>query len=56
MKPEKSDTANVIFKDTKLNITNEGQRHLGALVGKKEYRNKYMIMRVNKWVTELKLL
>ena len=34
MRPEKDQTAKVIFKDMKLDITNEGKRYLGALVGK----------------------
>ena len=34
MRPEKYQTAKVIFKDMKLDITNEGKRYLGALVGK----------------------
>ena len=47
----------LLFKDTKnLNITNEGKRHLGAVVGTEEFRKEYAIMRVNEWVTELKLL
>ena len=34
MRPEKYQTAKVIFKDMKLNATNEGKRYLGAQVGK----------------------
>ena len=30
--------------------------HLGALVGIGEFRKEYVIMKVNEWVTELKLL
>ena len=56
VKPEKYETAKVIPKDTKSNITNEGKRHLGAAVGTEEYEKGYVIMRVNKWVNELKLL
>lgn len=33
-------TAKEIFSDTKLNITNEGKRHVGGLGGIKEYRKK----------------
>ena len=46
----------VIFQDTNLNITNEGKRHLGAVVGTEEYRKEYVIMRVNEWVAKLKPL
>ena len=34
MRPEKYQTAKFVFKDMKLDITNEGKRYLGALVGK----------------------
>ena len=34
MRQEKYQTAKVIFKDMKLNTTNEGKRYLGAQVGK----------------------
>ena len=56
VKPEKYEAAKGIFKDTNLDITNEGKRHLGAVVATEEFRNEYVIMRVNEWVAELKLL
>ena len=56
MKPEKYETAKDMFKDTNLNTTNEGKRHLGAVVGTEESRKQYLIMTVNEWVTELMLL
>ena len=40
----------IILKDTKLNITNKGKRYLGAVVGTKEYRKEYVIMRVYDWI------
>ena len=55
-KAEKYEAAKGIFKDTNLNITNEGKRHLGAVVGTEEFVKEYVIMRVNEWVVELKLL
>ena len=56
VKPEKYETAKGIFKDTNLNITNKGKKHLGAGVGTEEFRKEYAIMSVNEWVAELKLL
>ena len=47
MKPEKQETAKVIFKDTKLDITNESKRYFKAVVDTKEYRKVYVIMREN---------
>ena len=55
MKLEKNETAKAIFKDTNFNITDEGKRYLGAVVGTEEFRKEYAIIRVNDWVTELKL-
>ena len=55
VKPEKYETSKGIFKDTNLNITNEGKRYLGVVLGTEEFRKEYVIVRVNEWVTELKL-
>ena len=56
MKPEKYETTKFIFKDTSLNISNKGRRDLDAVIGRGEFRKKYVIMRVNEWVTKIKLL
>ena len=56
MNPEKYETAKRIFNETNLNINNEGKRHLGAVVGTEEFRKEFVIIRVNDWVAELKLL
>ena len=55
-KPKKHETTKVIFKDTHLNITNEGKWHLGTVFGTEELRKEYVISRVNKWVAKLKLV
>ena len=51
-------TAKGIFKDTNLNITNSYNLVKDTLeeVGTVEFRKQHEIMRVNEWVTELKLL
>ena len=36
-KPEKYETAKGIFRDTNLNITSKGKKHLGAVVGTEEF-------------------
>ena len=56
VKPEKYETAKDVFKTTKLNITKEGKRHLGAVVGTEEYKIEYVNTKVNEWVKELKFL
>ena len=52
MKLEKYETPKGILKDTKVSITNEGKRHLRAVLGMKECRNQYVITRVNEWVNK----
>ena len=54
MQPGKYRTTESVFKDAKLNITNEDKRHVGA--GKKDYEKGYAIMRVNEWLNVLKSL
>ena len=48
--------ARKIFAGTVVNITVEGQRHLGAIVGSKGYKHKYCSSKVNKSTEEIKSL
>ena len=41
-KPEKEEIIREIFKETEINITTEGKRHLGAVVGSRSYLNEYV--------------
>ena len=50
------ETANNLFTNTKINITTEGKRHLGAAIGSNEFRVKYVIEKVDEWIDELKTL
>ena len=36
------ETANVVFGKTKVNLTSEGMRHLGAVIGNHPYKNRYV--------------
>ena len=49
-------TANNLFTNTKINITTEGKRHLGAAIGSNKFRVKYVIEKVDEWIDELKTL
>ena len=40
------------FKET-VNITTEGQRHLGAVIGSSEFKGQYCAEKINKWKDEL---
>ena len=37
------ETANNLFKNTKINITTEGKRHLGAVISSNDLKVKYVI-------------
>ena len=41
-KPEKLERARVIFEETAINISTQGQKHLGAALGSKEYLEEYV--------------
>ena len=41
-----------VFKDTAVNVTVEGQKHLGAVIGSLEYLEEYVSEMTN-WVSEI---
>ena len=45
-----------MFADTDINITTEGKRHLGAVVGTRSYTEEYVAGKVEKWTEEIKKL
>ena len=48
--------AKTIFTDTNINITADGRKHLGAVVGSDTYKVQYVENLVDDWNTQLKLL
>ena len=44
-----------VFGD-KVNITTEGQRHLGAVIGSQEYKDQYFRENVLGWKGEIETL
>ena len=52
---EVKERAEKIFGD-RVNITTEGQRHLGAVLGSKSFKDQYCEEMVDKWTTDLKVL
>ena len=40
VKSQDLETANVVFRNTKINSTSEGTRHLGAVIGNHPYKEK----------------
>ena len=49
------DIANTTFSSTKVNVTSNGKRHLGAVMGSRSYKD-YMNEKINHWMKEVKLL
>ena len=45
--------AQTIFADTNIQITCEGQRHLGAVIGQNEFKTQYVSSKVAKWVEDV---
>ncbi len=52
-KPEKEEIIRATFKETEINITNEGKKHLGAAVGTRSYLTEYVNEKVEEWVEEI---
>ena len=45
-----------MFGDTGIEITCDGERHLGAVIGGKDARESYVKKKVEKWVKDLEEL
>ena len=45
-----------LFADTGIQITCQGERHLGAAIGNEEFKNKYVSSKVKKWVEDIEML
>ena len=56
VKPDHFDAAKDMFKGTGINITDEGRKHLGAVVGSKKYKEEYMQEKVEEWVSSIRRL
>ena len=54
--PEQLQYAKEIFGDTGITIGTEGERHLGAVVGSAEFKEKYVQKKVEKWVQDVEQL
>lgn len=52
-KPEREENAKEIFAGTAVNISSQGQRHLGAVLGSREYLEEYVNEKVEEWVSEV---
>ena len=50
-----ADEAKRVFGD-EVNVTTEGQRHLGAVIGSQEFKDQYCQEKILSWKGELKAL
>ena len=55
VKNEFYDIANTNFKRTKINVTSNGKRHLGAVIGSRAYKEDYLNEKIDQWIKEVKL-
>lgn len=56
VKPELYDRGVEIFHGSGVVITKEGQRHLGAVIGTNDFKEKYVGEKVGEWVKEVDAL
>ena len=52
-KPDREITVKEAFKGTAINVTVQGQRHLGAAIGSREYVEEYVNDKVTSWISEI---
>ena len=52
-KPEKEALVREAFKDTAINVTTEGHKHLGAIIGSTAFLNEYITNKVTSWTEEM---
>ena len=52
-KPEREEAAKEVFGETMINITTEGQKHLGAALGSRSYLEEYVGEKVEDWVNQV---
>ena len=53
IKPEREQAAREVFRDTAINVTTEGHKHLGAALGSRSFLEEYDGERVDEWVNEV---
>ena len=45
-----------VFKQANIRITTEGKRHIGEVIGTTNYQQNYIKEKIDKWITELRML
>ena len=55
-KPDREDAAREVFANTAINITSEGHKHLGAVLGSRSFLEEYVGEKVEDWVHQVNKL
>ena len=53
IKPEREQAAREVFRDTSINVTMEGYKHLGAALGSRLFLEEYVGEKVDEWVDDV---
>ena len=53
VKPSMIHQAHNIFKNSGINITSDGKKHLGAAIGSEDFKTEFVIEKVLLWVNEI---
>ena len=56
IRPEVEGKAKTIFQGSGVQITTEGKRHLGTLLGSTKYKEEYLSSKVDEWIAQLRIL
>ena len=56
VKEELLEEANQVFAGAGVNITSQGKKHLGAVIGHPEYKHEFVEKLVNEWTQQIKSL
>ena len=54
--PNRVGEAQALFEDAPINVTTEGKRHLGAVLGTDEFKNSYINNKVEEWCKRMQKL
>ena len=52
-KPAKVESVGEAFKETSINVTVQGQKHLGAATGPREHLEEYVSKKVSSWINDI---
>ena len=53
IKPEREQATREVFRDTAINVSTEGHKHLGAALGSRSFLEEYFGEKVDEWVNEV---